>query len=674
MVRQDILNQGYRPGGEGCQYPQTICVDSINGSFLLYGTDVGGIYRSLDGGHTFQPCDMGYSAVGSCGFAMDPKNLDRCLSVGGNSGNDYYQYDGIYLSTDRGLSWKGVLPKLNQGNEKAREQIAYDPSSFDPKLGYCTIAYWSEEANQKEPGGRLYKTTDGGENWKEVAQGPAYGGGKIDSLLKIHPTNGAVYIANDSGFYKSIDGGATFTRKMTDNFVSLDVVASAPEEVWLSTATTLYHSADAGNTFGPVPSVGISGFYRVKVSPADPKYMMCQCPQNGERYYSVNGGLNWMGSEKKMDRSWIPPEILYNDRARLVVWHPTDRELAWGIGPGDIMSKTLDHGKSFLWNNNGNNGIMMGGLFNFNVQNPNILYFGSQDYNGALTTNAGHTWEFINLSKDNANDGDAWGWVYGGYAASERIMYGGNRAFRENNYNLWITFDGGRTTMQKVANLTGAQVSYGDPTDMNVLFCWSYRSPDRGETWTQMTGCDGVFTSNAAGAHELYGRNGKDIVRSQDKGATWQVVASLPAAVRDVAFDGKHDRIYAAAGNNRLFECDGPAYTPADINDRLPHDQHNDGFLPSSVAVDPRDTNVVYAAANGNGLFFQRNNGAARSVDGGITWERLTCNPAHGMTGGQMASAVRVNPYNRYAYFGTDCYGVWRIRPPLPKPPAPLTK
>lgn len=676
MISPAQLAAGIRPGGEGCQYPQTIAIDSVNGSFLLYGTDVGGIFRSTDGGKTFAPAMMGYYSIGACGFAIDPHNIDRCLAVGDNSGQDgnkYYVYNGIYLSTDRGATWKHVLPKLNRGGEKAREQIAFDPSSFDPKLGFCTVAYWAEEGNADEPGGRLYRTTDGGSQWTQVADGAAYGGGGKTVVLKIHPTTGDVYLAGDKGFYVSRDGGRAFTQKREGSFTSLDVVPTRPDAVYLTTTDTLLRSADAGETFKPIPHTGTSQFYRLKVSPADPRRLVAPNPaENMARYFSADGGATWAKSGRDMHLSWIPQDILYDDRSKLAVWHPTNPASVWGIGPGDIITHSADAGKTFQWANNGNNGLMTGGLINFNVQNPAVLYVGSQDYNGALTTDSGKTWRFINLSKDNTrssrpggNDGDPWGWVYGGYAASPLLLYGGNRAYAENQYNLWITFDGGKTTQQKYANLQGAQVSYGDPTDPNVLFCWNVRSTDRGRTWAPMTGCDGVFTSNSRGAHELYGRSGKNIVRSRDKGATWQILATLPANVRDLGYDPAHDRVYAAADDNSLYQCGGPDYAPVNIHDRLPKDQHGDGQMVSTVAVDPVDPNVVYTGANGTGLFILRDNAVARSVDGGQTWEKLTNNPKYGVvTGGQMASAIRVHPVTRELFVGTDCYGLWRIAPP----------
>lgn len=675
MLSPEAAASGVTLGGEGCQYPQTIAVDSVNGRFLLYGTDVGGIYRSV--GDTYMPCMTGYYAVGACGFAIDPRNPDHCLAVGDNTGQDgnkYYLYDGVYLSANRGASWKHVFPNLNRGNEHGREQIAFDGSSYDSKFGYCTIAYWAEEGNADESDGRLYKTVDGGQTWEQVADGANYGGGDKTVILKVNAKTGTLYLAGGKGLWVSTDGGKTFTRTADGAYTSLDLIPSQPQTVWLTTSVALMKSVDGGRMFTRVPSHGISGFLRLSVSPADPRRMVAANPsENRARYFSRDGGATWAKCAKDMHLSWIPADILYDDRCTLAVWHPTRANIVWGIGPGDIITRSTDGARTFVWANGGNTGIMTGGLFNFNTQNPNILYVGSQDYNGALTVNSGKTWRFVNLSKDNTHakrgdDGDPWGWVYGGYAASDRIYFGGNRAYAEDQYNLWITFDGGKTTSQKYAHLQGAQVSFGDPTDRNTLFCWNVRSTDRGQSWTPMTGCDGVYTANPRGSRELYGRNGKDIVRSKNHGASWTKLTTLPANVRDVAYDPAHDRIYAAADDNDLYRCQGPDYQPVGSRTRLPKDQHGDGMMVSTVAVDPVDPNVVYTGANGTGLFILRDNGVARSLDGGLTWEKMTNNPRYGtVTGGQMASAIRVHPVTRELYVGTDCYGMWRFPPPGPK-------
>ena len=440
--------------------------------------------------------------------------------------------------------------------------------------------------------------------------------------------------------------------------------------MWASTGRELLRSEDGGNTFARLPAPqSVGALSRVKVSPADPRRLLARDAKGGQRHYSADGGKTWQASAFDGRLSFIPAEILYNDRTLGLAWHPKRAQEAWAFGPGDLITQTTDAGASFRWANNGNNGIMTGGLINFSVTNPDVLYFGSQDYNGAVTDDGGRTWRFVNLSRDNhhakrGDDGDPWGWVYGGYGTDGgKLLFGGNRAYTEDTYNLWLSEDGGQTTREAARDLHGAQVSYQDPARPDVLFCWDRRSTDHGRTWEKMAGCDGVFIAGAGKERFLLGRDGRKLVRSADHGATWQSVATLPADVQDAAYDHARDVFYVAC-DKKIFALTGPAYAPQNLNDRLPKDQHGDAFSASAVAVDPVQPKVVYAGACGSGLFFQRNNAVARSLDAGVTWERLTCNPKFGPNGGQMASALRVHPVSRYLYVGTCCYGTWRIGPP----------
>lgn len=75
LVTKAVRDAGYRPGGEGGQWPQAIYIDPVDGKFLLYGTDVGGIFRSLNGGKTFEPCNRGYTPRGN-GAAHDLASIE----------------------------------------------------------------------------------------------------------------------------------------------------------------------------------------------------------------------------------------------------------------------------------------------------------------------------------------------------------------------------------------------------------------------------------------------------------------------------------------------------------------------------------------------------------------------------------------------------------------------
>ena len=143
LVPQAVLEAGIRPGGEGGQWPQAIAIDPVDGKFLLYGTDVGGIFRSLDEGKTFVPCNRGYTPRGNCGFAIDPVNSNRALAIGANSLEmDCHSTDtAVVRSTDAGQTWQSLIRSVRVDNVKAgpdggREAIAI---RVHPKTRYAYV-------------------------------------------------------------------------------------------------------------------------------------------------------------------------------------------------------------------------------------------------------------------------------------------------------------------------------------------------------------------------------------------------------------------------------------------------------------------------------------------------------------------------------------------------------
>lgn len=637
-------------------------IDGEDGQLVFYGTDVGGLWRSTDGGQRFFPANIGIETTGVVGIAIDPLNKNRVLMIGDGGGNFYNVYGGVHLSTDQGATWSRRLSKqlnaVNNGRQNGRDQLAYDRSSYDQTLGYCLVAYWVSEddrgtisassSTRTDPKGSLYKTTDGGLSWSLAAEDGEYeGADDAYSRISVHPTLSHVYIANKNGFFRSVDGGASFVKTLSGSFTSLETVGTPGYEnhVWTSTLSSLHVSTDGGASFSPIAQSGISGFNLLKVSPADPKRMLASSP-SWKRFYSEDGGQNWTASQEDYTNSWLKVGFMDDNRRCHASWHPTDPQIVFGLGKGDQLMKSVDGGAQFVWSSNGINNVMLGSSFQLNAQNPDLIYYGSQDYNGAFTADRGASWKFINL------DGtDPWGWVYGAYAKNSQVMFGGNRAYQASTYDLYITFDGGATRQRKVTNLTGIQVSYGAPADENTLFCWSQRSADGGVTWSKMADCDGVFTHHPTSL-ALYGAKGQAVKRSTDNGASWTTLTTLPASVTDVAVHPTLDRIWVAAGN-KLYQCDGPSYAPTQIL--------SGGYI-RSVAVDPSKPETLYTAGT-PGTWRKNANSVRRSLDGGATWHELN-NLGTMIDGGNCAEWVRVHPTTSEAFVGTNCFGFWAFAPP----------
>lgn len=643
LVSQKILDNGHT-GGEGCQWPHAIEVDKTDGSFLLFGTDVGGIYRSTNGGQQWEPSNIGYHPRGNCGFAIDPNNNQRALAVGGNSIANHTH--GLYLTSNQAASWKHVLQESDyHGYRNFKDKVTFDASSFNEELGYSTIAYWSN------PAGGLYKSEDGGEKWNLVNSD--FG----DCVIAVSAENGALFLGKDTGLYKSTDGGVTAELVLNIAIKDIETVFSKPSNIWATSDNELYISEDNGETFNKIESAQYpDGVYILDVSPANTNHItICDHVERYDNpiYSSTDGGITWKEAQFDKTNAFMP----LNDRQRKFAWHPTDENKVWSFG-GDFITSSSDGGKIFEWDANGYTGILVGGIFNFNIFDPELLYVASQDYNGALTKNGGKTWKYCNAS------GAGWGGLtYGAYAANENVLVTMVSPGRHKPGNLTISKNGGNSFTKTALVCNGLTVACGDPKDPNVIYFSEYYSKDLGETWEKMDGCEGVLIANLYGEKEVYGANGNTVVKSTDKGNTWQFVTNLPRTVRDIAIDHINNRLYIVTMGDRIYKHQNNQLT--EITSKTPDDLFNNRAI-RSVAVDPNDPDIVYCAGPQN--VYKSDASVKRSLDGGETWEIMTPNlrTNNGTEIGDGANevfALRVNPKTRELWGAGGCYGIWKLIP-----------
>jgi hypothetical protein len=649
MVSQAILDRGHY-GGEGCQIPNAITVSS-DGSFLLLGIDVGGIYRSINGGQMWQPANIGYTPRGCCGVAIDPRNKSRALAVGGNSSS--WSWHGLYLTTDTAATWKSVYKQDYAGWRDYRDQLAYDESSFDATKGYCTVVYWSPSHGITG----LHKSTNGGESWSKIND--SY----HDSEIKVHPTRGYVYVANSNGLYRSTNGGTAFSQIQSGAITGLDVVNTAPDRVFILKVDGAYISANSGESFTKVSGSLPSSPSKLAVSAVNTDHWVMESDPAGnwncERWYSTNGGSSWQEATFDNTNAWAP----FNNRSADFAWHPEQAGCLWSLG-ADWVTKSTDGGATYAWNSNGYSGIMIKGKWNFNVHNPDIVYMAAQDYNGGLTTDGGQTWKYINFSNH------SWGGsCFSGYAASADVLFAVGEG--RNSGTIQVSRSGGAEGSFSNTGITlsnSSRPSYGDPTNDQIVFCQNYRSTDQGRNWSSMSGVDAVYTHNPENPQELYGASGKSLVISTNHGQSWTNLAAINEDndIQDVAYDWKRNRLYASI-DKKIYKYDIGSGSPVDITGSMPADQHNSRNKYKTVAVDPVDPDIVYAGGNTN--IYTTDAAVVRSTDAGNSWEILTRNvrndnEKYGKDGGREASCIRVHPQTRYLWVSTGCFGVWKIGPP----------
>ena len=651
-------------GGEGGQIIQQIEIDPADGNFLIMGCDVGGLYRSENGGDRWYPCNIGFDARGVSALAIDPNNGSRILAAGGNvvAGS----WNGLYLSTDRGWHWSPVFPLKNLGGagrlEDMFEKLAYDASTYDPEEGYTRVAYWSHPGSDSAEKS-IYKSPDGGRSWQIAHTG--LGGG----ILEVHPTEHSVYYADSTGFYRSDDGGLRFTLVQEGNFTGMDLVPSAPDLLWLCTPTEVLRSDDGGHTLARIHADSEKNYHLIKISPAHPERMIIGHQYGAhywftDRYLSTDGGRSWTSTQNIDHADNIVPESL-SKRRIIATWHPEDEQIVYSTG-GDFITKSADGGLNWAWHNAGNNGILVGRTFNFSMENPDILGVGFQDWGYGLSLDRGESWAWKKVEHP-------WGdHIYGGFAARATLLFGGDADSWEAPRRLKISYDEGATWVDKGIDLQGYEISYQSPVDPDLLFCFEYRSADAGQTWSKMAGCDGVHTHDPL-TSALYGRNGGDLVGSTDGGATWEKIAAVPegnildiAVARDAIYLTSDQTIfrdeYQTADNSRLLRYDVAKETLTDLYDILPRDQFNT-IRPWSVAVDPQNPNIIYVANVKH--IYNASNCVVRSRDGGVTWE-IIAGHSYDFGAAQPTEAfwLRVHPITRELYVAAHNHGLWKLAAP----------
>lgn len=173
-----------------------------------------GVYKTVDGGKTWK--HLGLTETRQIGrVRVHPKNADvvYVCALGHMAGPNAER--GVYKSVDGGANWKQVFTR---GNEAGCVDLMLEPGN--PNVLY--VGFWQVlrapyKFDSGGPGSGLFKSIDGGETWKEVgrnAGAPKGLQGKVG--VTVSPVNPervwAIIEAEDGGVFRSDNGGTSWTR------------------------------------------------------------------------------------------------------------------------------------------------------------------------------------------------------------------------------------------------------------------------------------------------------------------------------------------------------------------------------------------------------------------------------------------------------------------------------
>ncbi|MCW5944091.1 MAG: hypothetical protein KIS66_17820 [Fimbriimonadaceae bacterium] len=256
--------------------PNTVFVGALG---PLWGTgDERGLYRTTDGGKTWERTLYVDDRTGVIDLVMDPKNPRNMLCAMYERMRKPWQFasggpgSGLYRSTDGGKSWKKVEKGIPAG---PLGRIGLDYFDKDPKIVIATI-----EAGQG--GGGFFRSTDGGETWTKMGNTnprPFY-----FSIPRQDPLDeNRVYVPGVQ-LMVSDDKGATFRRLETDVHVDHHAMWINPTDgnhMMIGEDGGLAQTRDRGEKWEHINSMPIGQFYAVAFDMRRPYYVYGGLQDNG---------------------------------------------------------------------------------------------------------------------------------------------------------------------------------------------------------------------------------------------------------------------------------------------------------------------------------------------------------------------------------------------------------
>jgi photosystem II stability/assembly factor-like uncharacterized protein len=270
-----------------------------------------GIYKSTDAGKTWTHLGL-RDGQQIPALAVDPKDPNRLFAA--VLGHPYGPNEerGIYRSTDGGQSWQKVLYKdANTGGA----DVAIDPAN--PQIVYASLwegrqGPWEDNNEFPGTGGGLFKSTDGGNTWRQLTKGLP--NNVVHIYVAIAPsqpsrlyaafstTEKAEYASGKGlGFYRSDDAGESWYNVTTDprpamliggGDLPVPAVDPTNPDVVYSTSIVTMKSNDGGKTWTSFRGApGGDDYQNLWINPNNSKIILLVSDQGA--LVTVNGGESW---------------------------------------------------------------------------------------------------------------------------------------------------------------------------------------------------------------------------------------------------------------------------------------------------------------------------------------------------------------------------------------------
>jgi hypothetical protein len=263
---REEVNKGW-VGGEGLQHSQGIARSRSNPNVIYLAHDCGQIWRSSNAGESWNKTGgQGLWVLASQSIEVDPLDPDTIMVIMDNSW-DYHNTDfkGIYRSTDGGQTFDHLLNQVTHNSRRYEHNIAYDPSSTTDKAQRWYAAMYDLENGNDQV--LIYATENAGDHWTSKSHVSA----KRAYDLKVHPNDGkTLYLGTSKGLYISHNKADSF-EKITPNLdkvTSIAIDEKTPDTLLAVSSKGIYRSQNGGDNFSLLKSG--SNFIHVFMNPGHP--------------------------------------------------------------------------------------------------------------------------------------------------------------------------------------------------------------------------------------------------------------------------------------------------------------------------------------------------------------------------------------------------------------------
>jgi len=349
----------------------------------------GGVWKTENAGTTWSPIFDDQSTYSTGCITLDPSNPSTVwVGSGENVGGRHVAYgDGIYKSTDDGKTWKNMGLK----NSEHISEIIVHPDNSDVVWVAVQGPLWSKGGERG-----LYKTTDGGANWKQVLGNNEWTG--VTDIM-VDPRNPQIIYAATwdrhrtvaalmgggpgSGIHRSDDGGNTW-RKLTNGLpssnmgkIGITISPQQPDVVYAAieldrTKGGVYRSANRGESWTKMSNTVSGG--------TGPHYYqeLYVSPHEFDRLYLMNVRVLTSGDGGKTF-SQLPERNKHSDNHAIVFKKEDPNYIMLGTDAG--IYESFDSAKTWRYIKN----LPLTQFYKVAVNNAEPFYhmFGGTQDNGS---------------------------------------------------------------------------------------------------------------------------------------------------------------------------------------------------------------------------------------------------------------------------------------------------